>query len=266
VKKAINIILRYNLCIGLFIGIYAVSTCIGDRLIQEFLAVSIYIPLILTVPIVFNPMVANFMERTTLLTKKNILYLSAFEFVLQMCIFCVPLFCFYSKHKIRLYLLITLLSVIISTVSFYLSSLLTYRFYDNTQSTSITNRAYFSICRYAVIILCVLLGEPIYDMLFSNGPSYLYLVFKGVVLVLHPTLVSSVFGYNVFRKCETHKEEIFLFGFFWGLCSFSMVAIPNIFSAFKLPILILIIWAIISAFIACVSVLLRNHTNHIKNK
>lgn len=237
-----------------------------DRLIQEFLAASVYIPLLLITPVVLNPMIANFVEKKTLITQKNILYLSALELILQMFIFCVPLFCFSLKDKIRLYLLITILSIIISTVSFYFSALLTYWFYDSAQSTFTIAKAYSLICRYAVIILCVLLGEPIYNMLFLNGPSYLYLVFKGIIFILHPTLISSIFGYNALRKYKTHKEGIFLFGFLWGICSFGMVAIPNIFSAFKLPILMLIIWAIISAFIACFNVLLRNRINPMQDK
>lgn len=238
------------------------SAYIQSRLIREFLAVAIFIPLLLTIPVILNPMTANFIERKTLLTPKNILYLSVFAFVLQVLVFGIPILFSSFGNNIKSYLLITALSIIVSTVSFFLSALVTYWFYDGTQSTSsFTSKAYFSMLCYVLIILCILLGEPIYNILFSNGPSYLYLVFKGIILILHPTLVSSVFGCNALKKCAIHREEIFLLGFFWGICSFGMFVIPNIFSVFKLPILILIIWAIISAVVAYISALLRNRSN-----
>ncbi len=261
-KIALKIILKYNACIAVLFCAFTASVYFQNNLLWEFLAVSVYIPALSAIPLVFSPIAAYFMEKKCLLAPKELLYISLLNFLITLSLFCIPTLPFFSQYDTKQCVLLIILPSIAAAIVFYLGTILVYWFHDETQPISSVSKVIFSILQYTAIILCILLGEPVYDHLFSNDISYLYWIFRGFLFILHPVLITPVFGYKAFCKNKVTSEQIVLFSAFFGICSFFALAVPNICSVFKIPVLALILWAAISASIFGICAFFTNRAKH----
>ena len=261
-KKPFKIIFIYKACFGILFGAFAASVYLGYPLSQELLAVCIYIPALWGIPFVLTPILAYWVEKRSFLPPGKLLGLGVLLCAGDFLLYCIPTLPFLAQYTIWQFLLLTAVPAFLTMAVFIACSVGVYWFYNTKPSESYTAKRSFAAFLYMVIIFCVLVGEPIYSIVFSCEPSWLYWILRWILYVLHPFLAAPIFGCTVFRKGTATNEQILLFGIFFGVCSFGMIAIPDIWSVFRISTTVSALWAATAGLICCVSAWIAKRVRH----
>lgn len=208
---------KFLLCIAIpavWLGCYAGSVYLQDKLWAEFFAVLVHIPILSLLPLVISPWLGSLAEKE-LSAFQQLMSCDAVLFAAVFFLLCIPTLPFYDFWSIKKLCAVILLPAVLSAVTFWLGVFRSW--FARAFSDSPYVLALRQIKGIWIYFLCALSYETVSVLFkhlnyFSDEPSWLFAFgYTPLSWLLHP-IVCCVLGILLKRNTGISTEKGLCFG------------------------------------------------------